>query len=167
MPINYRNISNPVYLVLPDEFDEPLKCRLVCPYSDDTYLFEYSKYNTRQTIVAHDKAIYFTEETARKAFEEARSAVNENVSKIPFEVYLVDPTRFSGPVKCKIAGSEQGNKSPKIFINMFYVTYQTDDKTEIAFVPGTTLFKNYEAAMKAYNHAKLGLNIIKIKRGAL
>lgn len=132
---NYNEIKNPVYLVLPEVFSQPLKCRLVCPYTDDTYLFEYEKDNTRHTIVAHDTSIYFTVESATEAYEKLKG-------RCFGQAFLADPLKYQYPVKCDIIGKTDDE---------IYFVDVINSSCDTLMVHGSLLFETQNEALKSYN----------------
>ena len=135
---NYNDIKNPVYLVLPEVFPQPLKCRLVCPYTDDKYLFEYEKDNTRHTIVAHDTCIYFTVESAAEAYEKLKG-------KHFNQAFLVDPIKYQYPVKCDIVGKTDNEIC---FVDVI------NSSCDTLMVHSSMLFETYNALRDKYKEIR-------------
>ncbi len=150
----YENNKDNIYIVVPDKFDAPLKCRMVCPYSDETYLFEYSENNVRQTVVAHDTQIYISLASANEAYEKHKSAGKKAITMTMNNfVYIVDPARFNLPIIGKITGKSKSN--------LFFVSYATKDNSYVAIVHASMLFQDFEAAKQRFSELKAELESLK------
>jgi hypothetical protein len=140
---------------LPEGSEQPVKCKMICPYPDGCYLLEYTERvnkNTqvRQTIVLAEKDILvlsITAETEQKtpSAEVKVSPKKRNAPLLPFDefVYFADPASFERVIRCRIIGMSRKN--------ILFVEYVDSGDIKHRSVHASMVFKDYKAAEKAFH----------------